>query len=151
MTPHAQVLEALDIPLDADDAAVARRLRRLLGAVPDESPDPPLWRRFVEMIAGTLDFPGGDDGDGAQLANSVVSCSIVAPGEPEEQRWGVEVWDRELGVTHAASDDILRRWGVEVWDRELGVTHAASDDILREFVGDEIAPRLARAGLYRLH
>jgi hypothetical protein len=124
---RTQILEALDISTDADDAAVARNLRGLLGVEPLESSDPQLWRRFVEMIDGTLSFPGGDNGDGAQLANSVVACCIVPPGGGEEQRWGVDAWDRELGVTRAASDDILR-----------------------EFVGDEIAPRLARAGLYRL-
>jgi hypothetical protein len=125
---RARIFEALDIPQNADDAEVARRLRRLLGASPAESPDPELWRRFLDMIDGTLKFPGGYDGDGAQLANSVVACSIVPPGGREEERWGIEAWDRELGVPFAESDDILR-----------------------EFVIDEIAPRLVSAGLYALN
>lgn len=125
---YARVLDALDIPRDADDAEVARCLRRMLGAASAEPSDAQLWRRFVDMIDGTLAFPGGDDGDGAQLANSVVASSIVPPGGRGEERWGVEAWDRELGVPFGESDDVLR-----------------------ELVIDEIAPRLARAGLYRLH
>jgi hypothetical protein len=123
-----RILEALDIPRDADDAEVGRCFRRLMGLTPEASQNPALWLRLLERIDGTLRFPGGDDGDGAQLANSVVMGAVAPPGDPDEERYGVAAWDRELGVGFAESD-------TPMW----------------ELVGRDVAPRLARAGLYRLH
>lgn len=121
------VLDALGIPRDADATEQARCLRRLAG-LPEESSEPTLWRRFLNEIEGTLRFPGGNDGDGAELANNVVGCAIAAPGDPDEVRYGLEVWEDELGAPRPNADEFMR-----------------------EFVIDEVAPRLQRAGLYRLH
>lgn len=122
-----RILDALDIPRDADDAEIGRCFRRLMRVSPEESPNPKLWARLLSMLDATLRFPGGDNGDGAQLANSVVMGAVAPPGDPDEARYGIEVWDRELGVGFTESD-------TPMW----------------ELVGGEIAPRLARAGLYRL-
>jgi hypothetical protein len=124
----ARILDALGIPRDADEAEVGRCFRRLLGLTPEESPDPALWARLLREVDATLRFPGGDDGDGAQLACSVVLSSVAPPGDPEEARRGAEAWARELGASIADSDTML-------W----------------ELVGREVAVRLAHAGLYRLH
>jgi hypothetical protein len=123
-----RILDALDIPRDADEAEVGRCFRRLLGLTPEESPNPQLWVRFLGEIDATLRFPGGDDGDGAELACSVVLSSVASPGDPDEARYGVEAWVCELGPAFAESDAML-------WD----------------LVGRDVALRLAHAGLYRLH
>jgi hypothetical protein len=123
-----RILDALDIPRGADDAEVGRCFRRLMGLTPEESLSPELWVRLLREIDATLRCPGGDDGDGAQLANSVVMGAVAPPGDPDEERYGIEVWDRELGVGFTESD-------TPMW----------------ELVGGKLAPRLAHAGLYRLH
>ncbi|HEX7289839.1 MAG TPA: hypothetical protein VF250_01820 [Conexibacter sp.] len=123
-----RILDALDIPHEADDAEVGRCFRRLMGLAPEESPNPELWVRLLGEIDATLRFPGGDDGDRAQLANNVVMGAVASPGDPDEQRFGIEAWDRELGVGFTESD-------TPMWD----------------LVGGKVAPRLASAGLYRLH
>lgn len=123
----AAVLDALGISRDADAIEQARRLR-LLAGLPEESSEPMLWGRLLNEIEGTLRFPGGNDGDGAQLANNVVGCAIAPPGDPDEVRCGLEAWEEELGAPRPNADEFLR-----------------------EFVIDEIAPRLQQAGLYRLH
>ena len=122
-----KILRALDIPPDADVPTAARCLRTLLGLSPATSRNPYRWRHFLYEIQGTLVFPGGNRGDGAELANNVVGCSIANRGDPDEHRRGYDAWDRELGVTGCASDDVLR-----------------------EFVAFVIAPRLAEAELYAL-
>jgi len=123
-----RILDALDIPRDANEAEVGRCFRRLLGLTPEESPDPALWARLLRQIDATLRFPGGDDGDGAELACSVVLSSVANSGDPDEERYGVQAWVRELGPAFAESDAML-------W----------------ELVGRDVALRLAHAGLYRLH
>lgn len=123
----ARIFDALDIPRDADVPTAARCLRRLLGVLPATSSNPDLWRHFLYEIQGTLQFPGGNRGDGAELANNVVGNAIANRGDPDEHRRGYAAWDRELGVS-----------GCE------------SDEVLREFVVFVIAPRLAAAELYAL-
>jgi len=122
-----RLAEALGIPANPSDDDVARRFRSLLRLPPD-SDDAARWVRFLEgvEVARTL-RDDGPRGDRAELAHFTVGHAIVRPGEPAEDRYGIEAWDRELHV---------------------GVAEA--DDVLRELVIDEIAPRLARAGLYTL-
>ncbi len=118
-----RVLDALDIPRDADEVEVARGFRRLLGLAPD-SADPALWTRLLERLEGTIGSPAGGNGDGAQLANSVVMSSVAPTREG--------------------------RWGYDAWARELGMSMEETDTRLWELVGGTVAERLARAGLYRL-
>ena len=74
-----RILDALDIPRDADAAEVGRCFRRMMELTPVDSPDSTLWLRFLDKIEEALTFPGGESGDGAQLANRVVMGAVAPP------------------------------------------------------------------------
>jgi hypothetical protein len=109
---------------DLSHEAVARYFRARVGLPPDGTTDPLLWPRYLHAIELART---GLRGDQAQFAENVVG--LAAPGfdEPDEDRFGYDAWDRELGVTDGKSDDILR-----------------------QLAYDEIFMRLAGAGLYQI-
>jgi hypothetical protein len=122
-----RVARAVGLSDDLSDAAIARHFRTLLGLPADGTTDPLLWPRYLYGIELARTGPMGPRGDQAEFANNVVGLAAPGFGEPDEERFGLDAWDRELGVTRAKSDEILRHLAYE-----------------------EIATRLERAGLYAI-
>ncbi len=122
-----RVLEALGLLPTAADWQIAGRLRQLSGRSREDPTDVALWLRFYDGIELAREGPRGARGDEALLANRIVEHAIVPPGLPDEDRYGLLAWDRELGAPQPNADEELRR-----------------------IVFEQIAPRLARAGLYTL-
>jgi hypothetical protein len=122
-----RVARAVGLSDDLSDAAIAAHFRARLGLPPTGTTDPQLWPRFLYGIELARTGPLGPRGDRAEFANNVVEWAAPGLNEPDEERFGLDAWDRELGVTDARSDDILR-----------------------ELAYEEIATRMERAGLYAL-
>jgi len=122
-----RVARAVGLSDDLSDEAIAQHFRTLVGLPSEGTTDPLLWPRYLYGIELARTGPGGARGDQALFANNVVEWAAPGFGEPDEDRFDYDAWDRELGVTGAKSDEILRRLAY-----------------------DEIFMRLARAGLYQL-
>lgn len=125
--PDTRILVALGLPLEADEQEIADGLSRLSGREQAAAPNVQLWMRFYDGIELSRHGSTGARGDGALFANRIVEYAIVPPGEAGEEAFGLDAWERELGHPNPNADEALRM-----------------------FVIDEIAPRLARAGLYAL-
>lgn len=123
-----RVIEAIGLAPESNEDEIAHAFRTLIGLPAHGTTNAAMWVRFLEAVehARTL-RPDGPRGDRAELAHFTVGYAIVREGQPGDDRFGMEAWDRELAVGFAESDDRLRM-----------------------LVLDEIAPRLARAGLYAL-
>lgn len=120
----SRVARAVGLSDDLSHEAVARYFRTRVGLPPDGTTDSLLWPRYLHAIELART---GLRGDQAEFAENVVGLAAPGWNQPDEERFGLDAWDRELGVTRAKSDDILR------W-----------------LAYDEIAPRLERAGLYAI-
>jgi len=107
-----RILGALGLRAGAPDAQVAARLRQLAGLAPDGPTDVGLWMRVVQGVETAVDH-GAEKVDLALFAHGIASHAVVPPGEPEAERFGVEAWDRELGVGYAESDEALRMLAIE--------------------------------------
>jgi hypothetical protein len=119
-----RVARAVGLSDDLSHGAVARYFRTQVGLSPDGTTDPLLWPRYLHAIELARTSLRGDQ---AEFAENVMGLAAPGFGQPDEERFGLDAWDRELGVTRARSDEILR------W-----------------LAYDEIAPRLERAGLYAI-
>jgi hypothetical protein len=122
-----RVARAVGLSDDLSNEAIAQHFRALVGLPPEGTTDPLLWPRYLYGIELARTGPAGPRGDQAEFANNVVEWAAPGFNQPDEVRFGYDAWDRELGVTDAKSDDILR-----------------------ELAYEELAPRLERAGLYAL-
>lgn len=125
--PDPRILAALGLPLDGDERGIADGLRRMLDDKQKAGSDTMLWKRFYDGIERARHSSTGARGDGALLANRIVEYAIVPPGEPEEERFGLDAWERELDHPRPNADEALRMLVIE-----------------------EIGPRLERAGLYAI-
>jgi hypothetical protein len=123
----SRVAVAVGLAPEADEDAIARHFRSMVGRSPGDSTDPRLWARYLYSIELARTGWHGARGDQAEFANNVVGWAVVLPGDSDAERYGEAAWARELGVTPAECDPILR-----------------------ELAYDEIAPRLERAGLYAI-
>jgi hypothetical protein len=119
-----EVARAVGLGDDLSHEAVARYFRTLVELPPDGTTDSLLWPRYLAAVELART---GLRGDRAQFAENVVGLAAPGFGQPDEERFDIGNWDRELGVTGAKSDEILRGLAYE-----------------------EIATRLERAGLYAL-
>jgi hypothetical protein len=119
----ARILEALGIPADATEKGIAEGLRRLAGLPPVASGDPALWMRILAGIDVAVRH-SDERADLALFAHGIASHAIAAPGEPSEERFGVEAWDLEWGVNDGESDERLRELAIDelaprLWDARL--------------------------------
>lgn len=119
----ARIFQALGLAEAATDAAIAQQLRCLAGVPSDGSIDPALWMRVIQGIESAVRY-SSERVDLALFAHGIASHAISAPGEPEEERFGVRAWDAELGVSDGESDEKLRELAIErlaprLWNARL--------------------------------
>lgn len=133
--PLVVVLEALEIPVDADDAEIAAKLRGLTGLA-GQSLTPALWIRLLDYFTWEVHLrPPDRESPMAVLGFTVGSWCAVE----RDVRWNSETWLPELGITE---------WEPHDGSSERGALIAVRDRIER-YVAGEIGPRLARQGLLR--
>lgn len=131
--PLARVLEALDIPVDASDEAIAARLREMLGCASPASPRPELWIRLLDALSWEVRRPAVVQAREAGHLAGALADWCVAPDD--DVRWTVEAWEEELGLTPVG--ERRDRW-------------ATAQECVYVFI-DGLLPRLRQAGLVRAY
>jgi hypothetical protein len=108
----ARILAALGLRDGAPDWAIAGRLRQLAGLPPDGPVEVGLWMRAFEAVDDAVRH-GDETVDLAQFAHGIACHAIAPPGDRDEERLGVQAWDREFGVEGGESDELLRMLAIE--------------------------------------